>query len=415
MREIDIRRIPRKPQNFHPQKESFRPVEISPVQYVEQPIVSAPIAQKPRNLYKLVLLPFTVIVLILGTLLGARFVNFAKSVSVSKESFYKNIFALPGLDILNQSDISNAIAEGKKLNILFLGYGGGAHDGKFLTDTMMLGSFDFSKNTVSLVSVPRDLWIEIPTRGYDGYSGKINSAYSVGLDQKNYPYKLPQFSGPEGGGNMSKYVVSQAFGIPVDYFVSIDFEGFKNVVDTLGGVQINVENSFTDYMFPSSQKNADGPICSASGPNAETSACRYRQLHFDKGLQYMDGERALEYVRSRHALGPEGSDFARSKRQQNLIAAIQEKALSWNVASKIFELLDDIQGHFQTDLSIAEIKDLVDYAKNIDLSSAKRVSITDGSLLVGSTLEDGQWVLMPSSGIDDFREVRDYIRTELGY
>lgn len=419
MRELDIRRIPKNKHVNFPSKESFKSVpnsqpahpvgQISPVGFLVQP------PSKPRNVYKLVLLPFTIIVLILGSLIGARFVNFAKSVSVSKESFYKNIFVLPGLDNLNQSEVSKAIVEGRKLNILFLGYGGGAHNGKYLTDTMLLGSFDFSQNKVALISIPRDLWIKVPTKGYDGYNAKINSAYSIGLDQKNYPHKLPQFTGPEGGGNMSKYAVTQIFGIPIDYFVSIDFEGFKDVVDTLGGVQIEVENTFTDYMFPSLAENVDGPLCSASVERAESSTCRYRELHFEKGLQYMNGARALEYVRSRHAMGPEGSDFARSKRQQNLVSAIHQKALTWSSAPKILGLLNDIQGHFQTDLSIAETKDLVDYAKKIDLDQAKRISITDNSLLTGTYSADGQWVLVPLAGIDDFREVRNYIREELGY
>src|SRR5581483_6971189 len=131
------------------------------------------------------------------------------------------------------------------------------------------------------------------------------------------------------------------------------------IVDALGGVEVNVDNAFTDYTYPSGDQNVDAGLCTADDVSTDgASGCRYLKVHFDKGLQYMDGTTALEYARSRHAAGVEGSDFARSKRQEKLIAAIEQKAVGAGAITKIFTLMDAVQGHFHTDLSIAEVKDL---------------------------------------------------------
>lgn len=362
------------------------------------------------------LIPFTIIVLIAGTVIGTRFVNFARSISLSQVSLYQSVAndigsvlgnQIPALKGLDQSGVAQAIKEHKRVNVLLLGYGGDGHSGAYLTDSIVLVSLDFSSNKVSFISVPRDTWIKIPTKGYDGSYWKINAAYELGMDSSHYPYKLPEFNGPNGGGDMSKYVVSEVVGMPVDYYISMDFSGFKKIVDTLGGVEVNVDNSFTDYSYPTSDANAAGAWCDAQD-NTVTD-CRYKVVHFDKGLQYMNGERALEYVRSRHAAGTEGSDFARSRRQQKLMVAIEQKAMNLGALPKIFNLMDDVQGHFQTDLSLADIKDLADYARFMDFQNAQHIGLTDQSLLVSGYSQDGQWILSPEKGMDNWNDVHAYI------
>lgn len=362
---------------------------------------------------KTILVIFTLLVLVTGIFVGTRFVNFAQSLTLNKQSFFKDLAAaITGSDAIDDSALSQAIKEQKQVNILLLGYGGGNHDGTLLTDSILVVHFDFKTDKVALISIPRDLWVRIPTRGYDGFYAKINAAYQTGLDNEHYPNKLPQFTGPDGGGNEIKYIVKEVTGLPIDYFAAIDFEGFKNIVDALGGVDIDVENTFTDYTYPNLDSKADGPICSGS---EITSPCRYLKVHFDKGLQYMEGDRALQYVRSRHAAGIEGSDFARSKRQQKLIAAIEEKASSWESITRIFSLMNAIEGHFQTDLSIVEIKTMAAYMQKVDFNYAQKISFTDSekNLIINSTSEDGQAILLPSAGIDDYSEVHKYIKVEL--
>lgn len=364
---------------------------------------------------------FVVLVLVMGIYFGGRLVSFAGSISMSQQSFYatlkNNVGAtfgplIPSLKSLDTTAVADAIKNKKQINILMLGYGGEGHDGNYLTDTMMLLSINTATNKITYLPIPRDLWVKIPTKGYDGNYAKINSAYAVGMDSEHYPYKLPQFSDTNGAGNLSKYEVSEIIGEPVDYYVSVDFTAFKKMVDALGGVQINVENSFTDYTYPSGDSNVNGPICSAEDTASSASTCRYKKLQFQQGLQTMTGDRALEYARSRHALGVEGSDFARSKRQQKLIAAIEQKALSTGGLIKIFNLMDSVQGHFKTDLSLAEIKDLYDFSGYLDLANANHLSLTepDQRLLASTYSSDGQWILIPVNWADIHKYVQDNLK-----
>jgi polyisoprenyl-teichoic acid--peptidoglycan teichoic acid transferase len=370
-----------------------------------------------------ILIPFFLIVLVVGIFLGSRFVRFASSVSTSEEgavSAIRNTIGatlgntLPSLKKLDKTKIAQAISEGKSVNILLLGYGGGSHSGTYLTDSIIVLHLDFYKDQATIIPVPRDLWVQIPVNGYNGSFAKINAAYAYGMDDKGYPDKLPRFTGERGAGNLSKYVASVVTGLHIDYYASIDFDGFKEIVDALGGVDINVENAFTDYTYPNGEENVNGWDCTASIQNPD-SGCKYKKVHFDKGLQHMDGDTALEYVRSRHAAGVEGSDFARSRRQQLLIAAIEDKALSLGVVPHILDLMDSIQNHFMTDLSFAEIKDLVSYSENIDLDQANQISLTDSSagLLINSFSSDGQWILLPEKGSGDYSDIRKYISDNL--
>src|SRR5579864_5172138 len=136
------------------------------------------------------------------------------------------------------------------INILLLGYGGGNHDGAYLTDSMIVVHIDPKTRKVYLISVPRDIWVKIPTNGTDGNYWKINAAYELGLDDMSYPNKQAQFKGQDGGGRLAEYIVSHVTGLPIDYFVGMDFTGFKHSIDTLGGVDIRVETAFTDSEYP---------------------------------------------------------------------------------------------------------------------------------------------------------------------
>ena len=372
-----------------------------------------------------VLVPFTIFVLVVGTVIGTRFVHFASSVSLSGTSAYRSVADtigaalgnnIPVLKTLDQTSLQDAIRGKRRVNILLLGYGGDNHQGAHLTDSIMVLNLDFSNNQAALISVPRDTWVKIPTSGLDGGFWKVNASYAFGLDDRAYPHKLPEFMGPAGGGNLAKYEISKIVGMPIDYFIAVDFDGFQKIVNDLGGVEVTVDNTFTDYSYPESDQNIDGAWCIADDSQIQPlesqpapTDCRYKKVHFDAGAQFMDGERALEYARSRHAPGIEGSDFARSKRQQKLLSAIERKALSINALPKIFGLMQDIQGHFQTDMSLAEVKDLYSYLSSINLDKARRLSIDDNGLLVAGTSQDGQYILTPQAGLENWSQIQTYI------
>jgi anionic cell wall polymer biosynthesis LytR-Cps2A-Psr (LCP) family protein len=422
--------------DFHKEKPQIR-VHIIPAIEETQQLLSVSQPLKPRQLFVrnfkvAVLTVFTLFVLGVGAFFGGRFVSLAHDVSTSQQGIYKTVSDnigsalgpfIPAFKNLDNSNVAVAIREGRRLNVLLLGYGGAGHEGSLLTDTMMVLSIDFSANKVTYIPVPRDTWIKIPTRGYDGAFAKINSAYAAGYDNKNYPDKLPQFTGPDGGGNMAMYEVSQVLGVPVDYYASVDFYAFQHIVDILGGVEVNVKNAFTDYSYPSGDQNVAADYCVADNiPDSMISNCRFKKVHFDTGLQFMDGATALEYARSRHALGVEGSDFSRSARQQNLISAVEQKALRIGALTKVLSLMDAVQGHLKTNLSIADIKDLADYLKSGKLDQKTgQISLTDSDhpQLTSSWSADRQWILIPAKGYDletgkeDWNAIHQYIKDKL--
>lgn len=193
---------------------------------------------------------------------------------------------------------------GGRTNVLILGKGGEGHAASDLTDTIIFASISLGKPAISLFSLPRDIWIpEI--------RAKVNSAYYWG-EQKQ-----------EGGGLiLAKSTVEEIGGQPVHYALVVDFSGFVKIIDVLGGIMVEVERSFIDEKYPIPGKEND--LCEGD----KEYRCRYETVSFEKGVQIMDGETALKFVRSRNAEGEEGTDIARAGRQQKVLLGIRQKVLS---------------------------------------------------------------------------------------
>jgi len=269
-----------------------------------------------------------------------------------------------------------------RINILLLGMGGIEHEGPFLTDTMMLASFKPSTRQVALISIPRDLLVLIPGYGWR----KINNANSFG-EMKN----------PGQGGKFAAQTVSQVLNIPVHYYVRIDFAGFKQIIDDLGGITIEVENTLEDQYYP------------VPGKETATTSERYEHLYIEAGKTQMDGGLALKYVRSRQARGIEGSDFARSKRQQLVLTAVKDKGLSFSTLInpyRISKVMDTLSQHLATDLEVWEIIRLFNLGQDVKEENIIRRVFDDspGGLLYSTLTEEGAFVLVPTAG--DFSELQ---------
>ena len=269
-----------------------------------------------------------------------------------------------------------------RINILLLGIGGKGHDGGLLTDTIILVSLKPSENKVSLLSIPRDLSVPIENMGWQ----RINSVNAYA-----------EMKTPGSGGLAVSQTINDAFQIPIDYYLTVDFAGFEKIIDDLGGLKVNVENTFDDYKYP------------ILGAEAAPWEERWEHLHVDQGEQVMDGQLALKYVRSRHALGIEGSDFARSRRQQKVLEAVKEKVLSLNILFKpamIAKMISDISDNYQTNLKIWEMTKLWNLAKNIKSENIINRVLDNGpgGLLVDTVGLDGAFLLTPRSG--DFSEIQ---------
>ncbi|OGK22045.1 hypothetical protein A3C23_03095 [Candidatus Roizmanbacteria bacterium RIFCSPHIGHO2_02_FULL_37_13b] len=196
-----------------------------------------------------------------------------------------------------------------KVNIILLGKAGLKHDGPNLTDSIAVASLDLNTKKITLISIPRDIWS-------DTLQDKINAAYAYG------EAKLPG-----GGIKLAKSEISAVVGFPISYGIVVDFNKFKNIVDFLGGIDVNVNKDFVDNKYPIDGRENDE--CN----NDPELKCRYETIIFKSGLQHFNGNTALKYLRSRNSEGSEGTDFARTNRQQQVINAIATKIL--NIVKKM--------------------------------------------------------------------------------
>lgn len=187
-----------------------------------------------------------------------------------------------------------------RTNILILGIRGEGDDSPDLTDTVLIASYDHANRKFSLISVPRDLWVT-------SLLTKINSVYHYG-----------RFKDPEGGGiKLVQSAILETLGLPIHYTAVIDFSLFREAIDLVGGIDVEVVTGFTDKQFPIQGKED-------AFPQSE----RYETISFQAGPTHLDGATALKFVRSRHAQGEEGSDIARDRRQQLVISALKQKIIT---------------------------------------------------------------------------------------
>ena len=281
-----------------------------------------------------------------------------------------------------------------RTNILILGKAGAGQDSPDITDTMLLVSISSVDRKVSLISIPRDIWVP-------DLRAKINASYYYGKQKGEGSYLA--------GIILAKSTVEEIMGVPIQYGVVINFSGFEGVIDELGGIDITVDKSFVDSEFPIPGKEAD----SCSGD--PTFACRYQTVKFDAGLTHMDGATALKFVRSRHAQGDEGSDLARALRQQKVIKAIIQKALSPQVflnISKVNALVAIANSSLETDISFDRLaiigRWLVDARDNIASHSIPEEFLYNPPI---SVKYDRQFVFLPKKG--DWSDLQNWVKQNL--
>lgn len=272
------------------------------------------------------------------------------------------------------------------VSILVLGKGGLGHTAPDLTDTIMLVNMNLKNKKTNIISLPRDIWVS-------SIQAKLNTSY---------------YWGKQKGGNgfdLASDSIKEVTGIKPGYVAVIDFSLFKDLIDTIGGIKINPDNTFIDEKYPIAGKEED--LCNGD----KLYKCRYEILKIDKGEQLMDGEMALKFVRSRNAIGDEGTDLAREKRQQKVISAIKDKLLSKEVFLN-FRILKSLYtvtiSHIETNIDknsiVAISRELFLSRNNINF-----VSIPDTMLMVsqGDKKYNLQYVFVPKSGT--WKELQEWI------
>ncbi len=305
---------------------------------------------------------------------------------------------------------------------ILLGYGGGAHEGGKLTDSMMVVHIWPEKKSITLISLPRDLWVSLPLTPEQNSSWKINAAYANGADDRSYRFKPARYTGEAGGGELAKYAVNQVTGLEIDNFVALNFHGFKRSVNVLGGVNVNVEKTFDDFLYPIEGKETDPcgktdeelkALATVSASIAEKELpCRYEQLHFDRGRTLMSGETALKYVRSRHS-AQDGTDFGRAARQRNLLLAVKERVFSLDFFPKVLPFISSLSNDLTTDLTLADMQMFLRYKDELRGFSIHSFALTEDNALMLSRSANGQSILVAKDGVGNWQGVHEWVSTQL--
>lgn len=276
-----------------------------------------------------------------------------------------------------------------RVNILLMGKGGAGHEGGELTDSMMIASVDPINNGVVLVSLPRDLWV----KPKDLWPMKINAVYSSAKDQALYKNPKDTKAAEKAGIDAAEKTVEEYTGVKINYYGMVDFVAFQEAVNTVGGIDVTLDEPYADSTMNIGRK----------------------MLSLPAGTSHLDGATALGYARSRY--GAARGDFDRGEHQQKVMVGIKDKVLSLGTFSnplKVSQLLDTFGNRVQTNFSMNDIMRLYDLSKNIQSQNIKSVDLaTEGEAVVTTGVVGDQSVVYPKAGINDYSEVKTYIRSKL--
>ena len=272
-------------------------------------------------------------------------------------------FTVPGAE--NSNDTS-AVGN-RPMNILVMGLDRRPREGDILTrtDTMMVVRIDPTAKTAGILGIPRDMYVEIPNEDGGYFEERINTALEYG-ELYNYP---------GGGRQLAKDTIERNLGIKIDHYVIIDFQGFEEVIDSLGGIDVDVPEALYDPYYSETELPGD-----------------YFPLDFSPGMQHMDGQHALGYARSRY----NSSDLDRIQRQQRVIFAAMDKALSLDVLRNALDLWKKYQHTVDTDLNEFEITGFAKLAADIPPERISALSL--GPCTVGAMVGDMSVQLFSKEG-----------------
>jgi LCP family protein required for cell wall assembly len=265
----------------------------------------------------------------------------------------------------------------ERVNVLLLGYSDESREGAFLSDSMNVLSIDPAADETALIAIPRDLWVEGVAEVPENM--KMNEAFRIGY----------YADGLEDGAELAATAVGHVTGLEIDGWITLDFQGFSAMVDAAGGITVDNPRGFRYTLHR---------------PNYEAGDFRHE---FAAGTLDLDGREALDYARSRYTDVPEeSSDFARSVRQQRVLAALRGKV----GPGEVMKMADALEGHLHTNLSVL---DLAMLAGHLDVD--RRVAMPEGKVLTATTNTLGQYILVVigQATTTDYSPLHAHIRDRL--
>ena len=295
--------------------------------------------------------------------------------------FHGNVFS----DVHALISGTNLTESNGRINILLAGNSidDPGHQGGILTDSIMVISFNPANKSGFILSIPRDLWVKIPGWNHE----KINAAVDVtNFSQSGYP---------SGSIGQLQEIIQTDLGIPIDYEATIDYTAFKNAVNTVGGITINIQSPDPRGMYDP-----------------------YTQLKLPNGQVTLSGQQALDLARTRGdgpgSYGIPSSDFTRTQDQRLMLVALIKKSLTLGVLSnpvKVVSLFKGLGNNITTNLSLGDITSLLNLSGGFNLSHLQSVAYAYGGphpLLTGYNAPDGEDALIPTLGIDNFTNIQAF-------
>lgn len=326
-------------------------------------------------------------ILLLILLSGGWFAT--KALSNVAKIFHGNVFSILTTTKLKGEDVG-------RVNILVAGNSADdpGHDGANLTDSIMVISIDTKDNTAFLLSIPRDMWVNIPGYGH----AKINEAY---VDGQTGNFSAPGYA--NGGMGLLEEVIHQNFGLTTNYYALVNYEALRDAVNAVGGINVNIQSSDPRGLYdPSIDYATHGPL-----------------VKLTNGEHELNGEEALDLARARGdaygSYGFEESDFERTQNQRMIVLSLKNKVLTAGVLANpiaISNLFDSIGKNVTTNFSLSEARRLYDISKGINNNNVQSVSLNSANgknLLANYAAPNGESALIPAAGLDDFSQIQAFI------
>jgi len=287
-----------------------------------------------------------------------------------------------------------------RVNILLAGVStdNPGHQGANLTDSIMLVSLDTRNNKAFMLSIPRDLWVDIPGYGHS----KINAANAYGDSDK---FNQPGY--PRGGIGLLEQTLAQHLQLPIHYYAKINYTAFRDAVNAVGGITVTIKSSDPRGLYDPNISPVDG------GP-----------LRLKNGTQKLNGQAALNLARARgnptadgrYGYGFPRSDFDRTQNQRMMMVALKNRVSDPAVIAnplKVGQLFDALGKNIKTDFKPSEIRRLYDLNKQIGSSNIQSLSLNDANgvnLLASYMSPDGASALAPAAGVDNFSQIRLFLK-----
>lgn len=359
--------------------------------------------KKPRRKISKKNLKRLLIALLVVAAIGIGYVGI-KAIMAGSSVFNGNLFDIFSTRPLKQDSFGRS-------NILLFGTSEDsiAHEnaGADLTDSMIVLSIDQNQKNAVMFSVPRDLWVDYGQSCLAGYSGKINSLYGCAKDGAS----------EQSGANKLRQVVGEIFGLDIQYYAKVNYTAVKDAVDAVGGITVTIDSDDPRGVF---DPNFDWQCGATQAERIEKCPPNGHLVEYENGPATLDGEHALALARARNAAGGyglSGGNFDREQYQQKIILAIKDKAVSAGTLANpvaVSGLIDSVGRNVQTNFETGEIKTLVDLAGAINQASIRTINLVDEDKpLVTTGNIDGQSIVQPVAGIDNFSQIQNFIRSQL--